>query len=142
MDTGVIYLLRLTDLEKTPMTNDALLDEAQRLYLLNAEQRAAASKLSAEELRRRGWLTAFQFDRLRSGRGAELLLGSYVLVEKLGEGGMGGRLQGQAPEARQDHRTEAPSTRSGFLHRRSSSASCARSRAAACPRPSAHRPRP
>jgi WD40 repeat protein/tRNA A-37 threonylcarbamoyl transferase component Bud32 len=43
----------------------------------------------ARELLRRGWLTAYQVNQLFRGRGDELLLGSYVLLEKLGEGGMG-----------------------------------------------------
>ena len=38
---------------------------------------------------RRGWLSPYQVNQLFRGRGAELLLGSYVLLEKLGEGGMG-----------------------------------------------------
>jgi eukaryotic-like serine/threonine-protein kinase len=37
----------------------------------------------------RGWLTTFQAKRLLQGRGRELLVGSYVLLEPLGEGGMG-----------------------------------------------------
>lgn len=41
------------------------------------------------ELVYRGWLTPFQLKRLLQGRGQELILGSYVLLEKVGEGGMG-----------------------------------------------------
>lgn len=41
------------------------------------------------ELRDRCWLTSLQADWLVQGRGHELVLGSYVLLEKLGEGGMG-----------------------------------------------------
>jgi serine/threonine-protein kinase len=37
----------------------------------------------------RGWLTAYQARRLLQGFGAELILGSYVLLEPVGEGGMG-----------------------------------------------------
>jgi serine/threonine protein kinase len=43
----------------------------------------------ARELLRREWLTAFQANRLLQGRGQELLLGSYVLLEQVGSGGMG-----------------------------------------------------
>jgi serine/threonine protein kinase len=43
----------------------------------------------ARELIRRDWLTPYQANQLLQGRGAELLLGSYVLLERLGEGGMG-----------------------------------------------------
>jgi len=41
------------------------------------------------ELIYREWLTPFQVKRLFQGRGNELLLGSYVLQQPLGEGGMG-----------------------------------------------------
>jgi len=43
----------------------------------------------ARELLGRGWLTAFQVNQLLQGRGAELALGPYVLLERLGKGGMG-----------------------------------------------------
>lgn len=43
----------------------------------------------ARELVYRGWLTPFQMAMLLDGRGSELILGSYVLTELLGEGGMG-----------------------------------------------------
>jgi serine/threonine-protein kinase len=41
------------------------------------------------ELIYRGWLTPFQMSALLDGRGADLILGSYVLTDLLGEGGMG-----------------------------------------------------
>src|SRR5262249_27044343 len=44
--------------------------------------------LAADLLKRR-WLTPFQINRLNTGRGMQLLLGSYVLIERIGEGGMG-----------------------------------------------------
>jgi serine/threonine-protein kinase len=43
----------------------------------------------AGELLRRDWLTPFQVNQLFKGKGEELLLGSYVLLKRLGEGGMG-----------------------------------------------------
>ncbi len=43
----------------------------------------------ARELVARGWLTPYQVNQMFLGRAAELLLGSYVLLERLGEGGMG-----------------------------------------------------
>lgn len=36
-----------------------------------------------------GRLTRFQYDLLSSGQGKELILGNYVLVDQIGEGGMG-----------------------------------------------------
>lgn len=43
----------------------------------------------ARELNRRAWLTAFQIREIFKGNGRELQLGRYVLLELLGEGGMG-----------------------------------------------------
>jgi serine/threonine-protein kinase len=43
----------------------------------------------ARELMQRNWVTAYQMNQLFLGRGQELLLGPYVLLERLGEGGMG-----------------------------------------------------
>ena len=48
-----------------------------------------APRALAGELIRRGWLTPYQVNQLLQGRGRDLLLGSYVLLERLGEGGMG-----------------------------------------------------
>jgi serine/threonine-protein kinase len=43
----------------------------------------------ARELVRREWLTPFQINQLFLGRGDDLFLGPYLLLERLGEGGMG-----------------------------------------------------
>jgi eukaryotic-like serine/threonine-protein kinase len=43
----------------------------------------------AGELIRRGWLTPLQVNQIFQGRARDLLLESYVLLERLGEGGMG-----------------------------------------------------
>jgi serine/threonine protein kinase len=43
----------------------------------------------ARELVRRGWLTTFQANQLLRGSGQDLVLGQYVLLERVGEGGMG-----------------------------------------------------
>ncbi len=59
-------------------------DEFARLQAALPEPRALAA-----ELIRRGWLTPYQINQLLRGRGQELLLGSYILLERLGEGGMG-----------------------------------------------------
>ena len=42
-----------------------------------------------DELLRRGWLTRFQLTEIERGRGKDLVCGQYVLLEGLGEGGMG-----------------------------------------------------
>jgi serine/threonine protein kinase len=46
-------------------------------------------KAFAAELIRRSWLTPYQANQVLGGRARNLLLGSYVLLERLGEGGMG-----------------------------------------------------
>jgi serine/threonine-protein kinase len=43
----------------------------------------------AAELLKRGWLTPFQANQLFQGRGSELILGPYLLLERLGAGGTG-----------------------------------------------------
>ena len=43
----------------------------------------------ARDLVARGWLTRFQAQQAMQGRGSELVLGAYRLLERLGEGGMG-----------------------------------------------------
>jgi formylglycine-generating enzyme required for sulfatase activity/tRNA A-37 threonylcarbamoyl transferase component Bud32 len=77
---------------------DHLVDTLRRLHLLDPSQlhelpglqaRFPAPQAVARELVRRGWLTPYQVNQLFRGHGHDLLLGSYVLLEKLGEGGMG-----------------------------------------------------
>ena len=46
-------------------------------------------RILAMELVYRGWLTPFQMDRILRDDGDSLFLGSYVLLDRLGEGGMG-----------------------------------------------------
>ena len=53
------------------------------------QERFSDPKALAKELIQRNWLTPFQANLLLQGRGKELLLGSYVLLERVGEGGMG-----------------------------------------------------
>ncbi|GEM_PF-2051737 len=47
------------------------------------------ARAAARHFVQRGWLTTYQVNEIFLGRGANLLLGSYVLLELLGEGGMG-----------------------------------------------------
>ena len=57
--------------------------------LIAARGTDLAARLVAAELARRGWLTPFQANQLVQGRGQELVVGPYVLIERLGEGGAG-----------------------------------------------------
>src|SRR5262249_11690863 len=76
-----------------------LIDLLRRCRLLEPDQLAEAEREVKSlpggpvELHswlvQRGWLTPYQHDLLIQGKGDEPLLGSYVLLNKLGEGGMG-----------------------------------------------------
>jgi formylglycine-generating enzyme required for sulfatase activity/serine/threonine protein kinase len=67
-----------------------LLDPEQLQQLIRRiHERNADPRTPFQELIERGWLTRFQIHRLLHNRGQELVLGAYVLLEKLGEGGMG-----------------------------------------------------
>ncbi|MBL8798250.1 MAG: serine/threonine protein kinase [Planctomycetia bacterium] len=61
------------------------LDELQQSWLAKFPEPRAL----ARELLQRGWLTAYQVNQLFQGKAAELVLGGYVLLERIGEGGMG-----------------------------------------------------
>lgn len=76
-----------------------LVDALRQFHLLEAAQldevsrdlqaRCPESRALARELVQRGWLTPYQVNQLFQDRARDLLLGSYVLLERLGEGGMG-----------------------------------------------------
>jgi serine/threonine-protein kinase len=71
-------------LSQTRLLTPGQLDEARRLV-----PRLASDAAVAAELVRRGWLTPLQLRWLAHGRGRRLVLGPYVLLERLGAGGMG-----------------------------------------------------
>jgi WD40 repeat protein/serine/threonine protein kinase len=76
----------------------ALLDTLRQASLLEPSQLAELDRQAGQfrdpralagELVRRGWLTPYQVNQLFQGRAATLVLGPFVLLERLGEGGMG-----------------------------------------------------
>jgi serine/threonine-protein kinase len=71
-------------LRRLGLLEPAHADECDRLQRLHGEPRALA-----RELIRRGWLTPYQANQLFQGRATELVFDSYVILERLGEGGMG-----------------------------------------------------
>jgi hypothetical protein len=87
----------------TPAADTAVVGRAaflaglDRLALLEPDRRRACDALDgcgdglalSRELLARGWLTPLQADLLLNGRGDELALGPYVLLRRLGGGGMG-----------------------------------------------------
>ena len=66
-----------------------LLEPAQLAELDGLQTVFPAPRALAAELIRRDWLTPYQVNKLLQDRGRDLLLGSYVLLERLGAGGMG-----------------------------------------------------
>src|SRR5262245_61635368 len=66
-----------------------LLDAAQLDEVTSLQPSFSEAKALAGELIRRGWLTPYQANQLLQGKGQDLLLGSYVLLERLGAGAMG-----------------------------------------------------
>jgi WD40 repeat protein/tRNA A-37 threonylcarbamoyl transferase component Bud32 len=69
------------------LTQLGLLEPAQQQELAAATFPDAAAL--ARDLVRRGWLTPFQANQLFRDQALPLVLGSYVLLDRLGEGGMG-----------------------------------------------------
>jgi formylglycine-generating enzyme required for sulfatase activity len=75
-----------------------LMAELRSLHLVGPDQLEQLSRQTrgtpdprtlARQLIESGLLTPYQVNQLFSGRGLDLLLGGYVLLERLGEGGMG-----------------------------------------------------
>ena len=66
-----------------------LLSPAQLAELTGLQARCPDAQALARELVKRGWLTPYQVNRLFQGQADELFLGPYVLLARLGEGGMG-----------------------------------------------------
>jgi serine/threonine protein kinase/WD40 repeat protein len=60
------------------------LDELSRLQSSFPDPRQLAKNLL-----QRGWLTPYQINQIMAGRGGDLSMGQYVVLERLGEGGMG-----------------------------------------------------
>jgi serine/threonine-protein kinase len=68
----------------------ALLSRAQAEELVRSIQgRFTDVRALARDLVRRDWVTPYQINQVYLGRGDELTLGPYVLLKRLGEGGMG-----------------------------------------------------
>ncbi len=80
-------------------TIDDVMQSLRTPSLLRPEQlqRLASEEITSFEdpqallkhLIKSGWLTLFQGKKILAGRGAELVFGPYVILDKLGEGGMG-----------------------------------------------------
>lgn len=77
------------DLVET-LSRGRLLDAGQLSELNHSlPSRPSDPLILARELLQRGWLTPYQINQLFQGHAGDLRLGHYVLLERLGEGGMG-----------------------------------------------------
>src|SRR5438045_2206965 len=75
----------LNQLRENQLLETAQLDEINRWPQAQGED----PRNLARELLQRQWLTAYQINQLNQGKGKDLMLGPYLLLERLGEGGMG-----------------------------------------------------
>jgi len=78
----------ITDLVRT-LGELPMLQPAQKLEMDRLQNRMSDSKALVQHLVQRGWLTAYQGKHLLQGQASQLILGAYVILDSLGEGGMG-----------------------------------------------------
>jgi serine/threonine protein kinase len=67
----------------------SILEIEQRDEVVRIQDRYQSSRELAQELLHREWITAFQANQILQGKGQELQFGSFTLLERIGEGGMG-----------------------------------------------------
>jgi eukaryotic-like serine/threonine-protein kinase len=82
-----------------PELNRLLLDQLSESALLQPAQLEQLARLPeaqdldpralARQVFQRGWLTRYQLSQVAQGRGKELRIGPYLVLDRLGEGGMG-----------------------------------------------------
>ncbi|MFO0877216.1 MAG: serine/threonine-protein kinase [Gemmataceae bacterium] len=85
-------------------TPDSMAELLQDLGLLESSRFEELHRLAAQyrtprdlarHLIRQEWLTAFQANQLLQGKGDQLVVGPYILLERIGEGGMGEVFKGR-----------------------------------------------
>jgi len=84
IDSAVNLVAQLRQLKLLPAN---ILDDLTRR--LQAGNLDGDPRTLAGHLMRQNWLTPYQVNLLFSGRGGELIIGPYVVLERLGEGGAG-----------------------------------------------------
>jgi serine/threonine-protein kinase len=71
------------------ISEQRLLSPAELAEVASWKSTSADARTLAKELVQRRWLTLYQVNQLLQGLGRTLVLGSYILLDRLGEGGMG-----------------------------------------------------
>jgi WD40 repeat protein/serine/threonine protein kinase len=72
------------------LRSSGLLEPEQLKELAGLPEAKQADPLPlARQVFQRGWLSKYQINQVGAGRSKELLIGPYLLVDRLGEGGMG-----------------------------------------------------
>ncbi len=71
------------------LVQSQLLGPEQCQELNQLRETASNARELALELLRRGWLTVYQINQILQGKGSALTIGPFVLLERIGEGGMG-----------------------------------------------------
>jgi serine/threonine-protein kinase len=79
-------------------SSGALVDQLRQLALLTAEQlsqansavrgRCGDARRLAKSMVQRGWISVYQMNALLAGKGSELVIGPYHIIDKLGQGGL------------------------------------------------------
>jgi serine/threonine-protein kinase len=83
-------MIRTAEALVVAVRENRLLEEEQLAQLLQPpNNRFADARALAKHLIQQGWMTPFQINQIMIGKGQELVMGQYVLLERLGEGGMG-----------------------------------------------------
>jgi len=81
--------LAFTDFVQGLQDSGALEPHQLRELSEQAQLGPADPRVLGSELLRRGWMTAYQINQVNRGQAGRLVLGPYLLLERLGKGGMG-----------------------------------------------------
>jgi eukaryotic-like serine/threonine-protein kinase len=88
-DVATVMSIPSTNTVLEALRQHGLVDAAPLQELNRKRNQFADPRALAKYLLQRGWLTPYQINQLLNGRAADLVLGPYLLLDRLGEGGKG-----------------------------------------------------